>query len=257
MKFPALPVALRSLLLIICLGQASIVCAVDKQRMLQLGDAAYARKAFDSAISYYEQAVNAEKVPDAVALYKLGNAHYRLKHIGEAVLSYERALLRQPGFPAAARNLSIIQQQVAPKDKEVFFIRWWQTMTAPELSNMWAILAIGIFAGMLGLLAWNKYRRQKPDWQKPQVIVFAIILATVFAVFSFSGAQRYTPDSAAVIMRPDTKFQPSSGSSKGTPMSLPEGLVVKVLDKRKDQIIVALPDGQQGFVQPFDIAIVE
>src|SRR4051794_39113449 len=110
MSFSGLAHALRILLVPICLVQVITALGADKGRLISLGDAAYSRREYDSAINYYEAA--ASKVPDAVTLYKLGNAHYRLKHTGEAMLYYERALLKQPGFAAAAKNVRIIQQQV-------------------------------------------------------------------------------------------------------------------------------------------------
>src|ERR1043165_2628597 len=108
MSFTALLRVLRILLLSFCLFQVIVAWGNDQERLTLLGDAAYNRKAFDSAVNYYELAA-AGKSPDAAVLYKLGNAHYRLKHIGEAMLAYERALLRQPGFAAAARNANVIQ----------------------------------------------------------------------------------------------------------------------------------------------------
>jgi tetratricopeptide (TPR) repeat protein len=254
-----LPYFLRISLLSIFVFAAINAQAIDESsRMIQLGDAAYSRRAFDSAINYYEQATTS-KPSRAEALYKLGNAHYRLKHLGEAVLSYERALLAQPGFAAPARNVRVIQQQIEPNNsKEVFFIRWWQSITAPELSNFWALSAIIIFLALLVGLGLNQYKRIKPRWQRMQIIFGVLIVATAFIVFALAGAWRDSPKSAAVIMRSDTKFRSvSSGSGKGAGINLPEGLLVKILKGGKDEIMVELPDGQPGFVQRSDIATVE
>ncbi len=229
---------------------------VNHERLLQLGDAAYMRKAYDSAVSYYEQAASG-KTPNAVALYKLGNAHYRLRHIGEAVLSYERALLYRPGFGPAARNARVIQAQVRPgSNKEVFFLRWWRGLTAPEISNLWATLAILTFAALLGALAWSRYRNANTAWLRPQVIVGAVGLTVLFVIFSLSGVLRDVPRATAVVMRPDTKFLPIASGGKGA-LALPEGLLLKVLHVNHNEITVGLPDGQEGFVQLSDIAVVE
>jgi hypothetical protein len=164
--------------------------------------------------------------------------------------------MRQPGFAAAARNVRSIQQQVSPRTNEIFFLRWWRAITAVELSNIWAVLAILIFAALLITLGWNYYRKQRANWQKPQIIATALFLATLFVVFSLAGAWRDVPHAAAVVMRPDTKFRPAA-AVKSTGISLPEGLLVSVLNAGKDDVIVSLPDGQEGFVQRSDIAVVE
>lgn len=223
--------------------------------LLRQGDAAYARKAYDSAVSYYEQA--AGKAPDAIALYKLGNAHYRLRHIGEAMLAYERALLFRPGFALAAKNARLIQAQVTPGgDKEIFFLRWWRGLTAPELSNFWAGLAIFTFAALLSVLAWSIYRKRKFSWMRPQTIGAALTLTALFVLFSLSGVWRDVPRGVAVVMRPDTKFRPMAGGGKVGP-ALPEGLLLRVMHVKDGQVTVSLPDGQEGFVQLSDIAVVE
>lgn len=224
---------------------------------VNLGDAAYQRKSYDSAINYYSRAA-AEKDAAASVFFKLGNAHYRLRHIGEAMLAYERALLRQPAFPAAAQNAALIQKQVSPAaSHEVFFLRWWQALTAPSLSNMWALLAILLFTGVLLALGWRQFRRMGKGWLRPQVTAGALVLAALFAVFSFAGAKRFAPKSAGVVMRPDVRFQPAVSGTAASGLSLPEGLLVEVLHKEKNGFIVQLPDGQEGVVQGTDISVVE
>ncbi len=227
----------------------------NKEQALRLGDAAYSHKAYDSAVSYYEQAA-AGKAPDAVALYKLGNAHFRLKHIGEAMLAYERALLRKPGFALAAKNARIVQASVRlGGNKEIFFLRWWRGFTAPELSNVWAVLAILTFTALLGILGWSFFQKSRMVWLRPQVIGGALALTALFIVFSVAGVWRDAPSGAAVVMRPDAKFSSIGGGNGG--LALPEGLLLRVLHRQGGQITVALPDGQEGFVQLSDIAVVE
>jgi tetratricopeptide (TPR) repeat protein len=257
MKSSLLWQTLRLLLLPFCLGLALNASGSNKEQLIRLGDGAYQRRAYDSAVFYYEQAA-AGKSPDAVALYKLGNAHYRLRHIGEAMLSYGKALKQRPGFAAAEKNIRVIQQQVSPaRDKEVFFMQWWRHIASPSLSNVWALLAILLFTSVLGLLALSHYSRKKISWLRPQVVIVGLIASALFAALAFSAAWSGVPKSEAVVMRPDAKFLPLTGDAKGTGLSLPEGLLVKVLHTENDKATIALPDGQEGFVQRFDIAVVE
>lgn len=246
---------LRSLLLVLCLCVAGAAHAAGSKAEA-LGDAAYQRKAYDSAIDYYSRAATAQQAP-AEVFFKLGNAHYRLRHVGEAMLAYEKALLRQPAFPAAARNAQIIQEQVSPAARsEIFFLRWWQSLTAPGLTNLWAILAILVFAAVLVGLGLRQFQRRRGG-AAPQLIGAGLVLAALFAVFSFAGAKRYRPREAAVVMRPDVRFQPATQRQAGAGISLPEGLLVQSLGKAHNGVIVRLQDGQEGFVQASDIALVE
>ncbi len=257
MNLLSLKKASRTLLLVCCLGFALRASGNDAGRFLRLGDAAYTRRAFDSAVTYYGQAASGT-MPDAVALVKLGNAHYRLRHIGEAMLCYERALMRRPGFAVAAGNARAIQRQVRPgSDKEIFFLHWWRALTAPGLSNLWAVLAVLLFAAVTGALAWRAYSRKNTLWLRTQAVAAAFLIAALFAAFALAGVLRDVPHSRAVVMRPDTKFRPVAGAAKGGGLSLPEGLLIQVLHVKADEITVSLPDGQEGFVQRTDIAIVE
>jgi tetratricopeptide (TPR) repeat protein len=254
MKFLSTMKAWQILLLACCFAGSQAWAAGSQ--LVALGDAAYQRKAYDSAVHYNNRAA-ADKQASATVFYKLGNAHYRLRHVGEAMLAYERALLRQPAFPAAAKNAQLIQKQVSPATRnEIFFLRWWQALTAPALTNLWAGLAILIFATLLLGLGWRQFQRRR-GWLKPQIIFAGLVITALFAVFSFAGAKRYRPQHAAVVMRPDVKFQPTTQRVAGAGISLPEGLLVGVLGKGSNGVIVRLQDGQVGFVQAADIAVVD
>jgi tetratricopeptide (TPR) repeat protein len=244
----------------VLLAVCSVRPAAAKQveTLVRLGDSAYARKSYDSAVYYYSRA-SATAKPDAIALYKLGNAHFRLNHTGEAALAYERALKRRPGFADAAENLDIIQRAIQPHAgrNEVFFIRWWHALTKPSLSNVWAILGIICFCFPLGVLIWSRFMRRWPAWLWPQAIVGGMALSLILAILS-AAAVPGTPDTPAVVMRDDAAFQPEiKPADKQAALKVPEGLVISVLDDEGEQIHVALPDGRKGFMQAADIALVE
>jgi len=226
--------------------------------LVRLGDSAYAHKKYDSAEYYYREAASRYN-PDAVVLYKLGNAHYRSGHTGEAVLAYERALQLRPGFADAAENIRIIQRSIQPESgqNDVFFIRWWYTLTSPSRSNTWAVTGILCFCIPLGVLIWSRVRRKWPLWLWPHLIVSGIALSLIFAVLSAVAVSRTTRDTA-VIMRHGAAFRTGAKTGNKVPLiTLPEGLVVKVLRDDGNALRIVLPDGREGLVQPSDIAIVK
>jgi hypothetical protein len=232
--------------------------ALPGDLLVRLGDSAYAHKLYDSAAYYYGQASNGFN-PDAVVLYKLGNAHYRLAQNGEAVLAYERALQHSPGFSAAAENIALIQQRIQPDAgrDDVFFIRWWRQLTKPSFSNAWAIFGAFCFCFPIGVLIWSRFRRTWPSWLWPHGIIGGIALSLLFTVLSAVAVTRSSRDTG-VIMKQDASF--STGSKTGgkqQTITLPEGLLIKVLDNEGSGLRVELPDGREGLVQHSDIAIVK
>ena len=247
--------ALLVLLAVFTVGSS---VAAPSTSPVQRGDSAYARQKFDSAAYFYQEAV-AGYSPDPVVLYKLGNAHYRLGQTGEAVLAYERALQLRPGFAEAAENVRIIQRNIQPAavENDVFFMRWWYTLTSPTRSNSWAVLAIICFCIPISVLIWSRYQRRWPTWLWPHIIVGGIVLSFLFAVLSAVAVSRAARDTG-VVMRQGSGF--STGGKSGSNallVTLPEGLVVKVLRDDGSSLRVLLPDGREGLVQRSDIAIVK
>jgi len=223
------------------------------------GDSAYHHRVYDSAIVYYNEAIRADN-SQAILWYKLGNAHYRLHHIGEAVLAYERALSRKPSFGQAANNVALIQQQILPashKD-DLLIISIWQRITTPAHSNTYAILAFIFIALPFLLLAYARFNKLKFGWLKPQLIAAFVILGVGFCVLGCISALRNKPNDIGVVMRQDAAFQAEAkGINKMALVNLPEGLVVKILNKKSDSVRILLPDGREGILQRSDIVLIE
>lgn len=249
-----LPRLVTILLTVLMSWSFSVASASPAKNWTRIGDSAYSKQLFDSALSSYRQAAKEEPVSSEL-LYKLGNTYYRLGQTGDAVLSFEKALRIQPDFSPASENLRIIQDSLMPAAdaSDVFFLRWWKGLTRPHYGNIWAVLAILFFCIPLLLLSWSRWRKVEIPWLWPQWTISGFFLSVLFAVLALSSLNR--PDlGTAVVMRPDAPFR--SGGKAAT-VSLPEGLVVRILREDKNGLLVSLADGRQGTIQPSDIAIVK
>ncbi|MEO6832880.1 MAG: tetratricopeptide repeat protein [Chitinophagaceae bacterium] len=224
-----------------------------------LGDRAYVHSQYDSAVIYYQEALHADN-SSAINWFKLGNAQYRMRHFGEAVLAYERCLDKRPSFAAATKNISHIQQiiQGGKQYQPIAVVQLWRALVAPNKSNFLAWLGLLFVAAPLLLLAFGKYRKSKLTWLWPQAVVGSIVLGVVLLILSSIAAFRNKPSQIGVVMRQDAVFQETiNGISKTTVINLPEGLLVKISGKKEKGIQVILPDGRIGLIQQSDIAIVE
>ena len=74
------------------------------------GDRAYEEKNFTQALQSYQAEVRAN--PSSAAYYNLGNAHYRLKEYGKAVLAYRRSLRLDPDNADARHNLALVESNL-------------------------------------------------------------------------------------------------------------------------------------------------
>lgn len=249
-----LPRLVTILLTVLLSWSYIIVNASPAKNWTQIGDSAYSRKLYDSALNSYRQALKVES-RSPILFYKLGNAHYRLGQTGDAVFNFEKALQIQPDFSPASENLRIIQSSLMPSAEatDVFFLRWWNGLTQTRYGNTWALLAALCFCIPLLLLSWSRWRKVEIPWLWPHWTVSGIFLSVLFAVLAVSSLNR--PDlGTAVVMRPDAPFNP--GTKSGA-ISLPEGLVVRILREEKNGLLVSLADGRKGIIQPSDIAVVK
>ncbi len=246
---------MRRACLILTLALGSIHVAVfAAPGAAEQGDAAYQRKAYKEAAGAYQQGI-ARDSANALLWYKLGNAQYRLRHTGQATYAYARALSIQPAFPEASGNLELIQQQLRPATTSpVFFLRWWNALTRPALSNMWAVLAILAFSLPIVAIAWGRYKKRR-GLVPPQLTGAGLSLGIVFAIFAIAAARSQRPVNKAVIMQQDATAKPTAG--KTDKVILPEGLLVEVLRTGAGEILIELPDGREGLIQRSDIALVE
>jgi len=95
--------------LFLFLAGASLASAQGNGQFAK-GNQEYAAGDFDSATRDYEESVRSgNDTPNL--FYNLGNAYFRKKDFGRAILNYERALALDPHHPEAQANLRIAQDE--------------------------------------------------------------------------------------------------------------------------------------------------
>lgn len=252
---------LYTFLVLSAVSNTSPLLAAGAETWLRLGDSAYMQNVYDSAVYFYSRAADADK-SSAVARYKLGNAYYRQRETGAAVLAYQQSLKLNPGLSAAAENTSGIQRSIYPASatNEVFFVRWWNGLVRPAVSNLWAISGVLLFCFPLLLITWRRYSGKPVLWLRPQLVAWVIILAVCCSVVAVLSATSGMYTRKAVVMKNDAPLQITQSGKKSVTSgtaTLPEGLLVVVKSVEKNAVLVNLPDGREGLIQRSDIALVE
>lgn len=213
----------------------------------------YSSRQYDSALFYFEK-VAALAPGDAVVYYNLGNTYYRLNQIGPAVLNYERALKLRPSYKEAEDNLLVAQSRIPNRIagmQNIFFVRWWQNITAGSNATVWAVLSLVLFMGLIGLLLARRFG--KANNVPSQVAPFVSVLWLLVLFISVVSAANKQNSAAGVVMQNDAPLltEPEKGKIQSL---IPEGTTVKWEAEIGSWVEVKLPDGREGYIRKEDIS---
>ncbi len=240
-------IQVTGLFFLMFIGCFSTYAAIPYNQYWKKANGFYQQKQYDSAAYYYEK-IAAAKSQNAELYYNLGNAYYRLNDIGNAILNYKRALKIKPGYAYAQDNLLLAQSRMKPQpasSKDIFFIRWWHSLTRPAFSQVWAIAALVLFLGLTSVSFWARWR--KTYGYKHRSIMFSGGVLFLFLLWTafVSAGKRVTQNEAVLLS--DTVFKADLKSTKTD--LLPEGTIVTCHEEKGEWLSVKLADGREGWVQ--------
>lgn len=220
-------------------------------------NSAYQQKQFDSAIFYYEQILMTQ-MHNPTVHYNLGNAYYKSNQVGQAVLSYERALFYQPNFDKAKDNMLLAKSRIPNSIKQVpdiFFVQWWNGLTSVNTTNIWAGLGIGLFLLLLGIIFYSINTKQQNRIPLQIYFIFPFLIF-LFLFLSFVAAQRKTKCTLAVVMNQAAVLVKEPNHYKGQSI-VPEATTVTTEEIKGNWVSVTLPDNKTGWMQKAELKFVD
>src|SRR6059058_2472947 len=122
--------------LLLCAGSAASAIAQPNAEFAKANQE-YAQGNFKEAIAGYEALVRAGQW-NANLFYDLGNAYFRTRDFGRAILNYERALALDPHHPEASANLRIARDEA--RALELVPNRWERIFAFAD-ENQYALAA--------------------------------------------------------------------------------------------------------------------
>lgn len=212
-------------------------------------DSAYMQRNYIRAVELYEQVVKTDSV-DANTFYNQGNAYYRLKQYGKAVLAYQRALLRDPDFKDARLNLELAQQKLPnrfePSEQNLLEMLTDRIANNTWL-NTWGIVALVFFTLSLAVagtyfLSSRKIVRQVAFF----LCLFLLALTLICNIFGYATRKRAHCTRFVVLEDATLYSSPSPNSEKFC--ELHEGATVEVLESQGAWHYVVLPDDNEGWL---------
>lgn len=189
--------------------------------------------------------------------FNLGNAQYKLNHIGPSVFYYEKALQLSPNDDDIKNNLAFAENaridSIEPLPKTVFS-KWYKSIAEVFTFNGWAILAVtfSIFFVALFLLYYFSYSERRK-----RLLFASSMFAGIFLVASLTMAfltyADYTKKQPAIIFASEieVKTEPSMGSNVA--FTLHEGTKVQISAKDGNWYRITLADGKDGWIPATDL----
>lgn len=188
--------------------------------------------------------------------YNLGNAYLRNGELGRAIASYLRGRARLPRDEDLRANLEFARQsardaiappQTPPLLTTLFF--WHFALSRSELAWLVATLNLLLWSAM-GLRLW---RPELPGGKGVVVVVLVLLLAT-----GGSLAVRYLrPDQTVVIVPQEIPAHAAPDAESVTRFKLHAGSELRLRGARDGWLRIALPDGEQGWIQADWAEIIE
>lgn len=224
------------------------------------GIQAYTEGRFADAADAWRQAWD-DGAQNAPLACNLGNAAFRQRRLGEAILWYQRALWLDPGHADARHNLEFARQfladRVPPPPPSFLGAAWAWTVARVGLNAAGWLLLVLAAATCAAALAFLRLRESA--YRIRMAIALAVLAAAALlwgAVFA-GLAWRADRIREAVIL--DGTVDVRSGPSEGNPVlfTVHEGLTVDVAADTRGWHQVVLPNGWNGWVPGRAVGIVQ
>lgn len=228
-----------------------LLTANTPQSLFEQANDAYTKGQYQTAIEQYE-AILAEGNQSTELYYNLGNAYYKTKEVGKAILNLERALLLNPTDADIEYNLSILNEQL-PDQLDVvsdFFLKkWWVNFHSYFGSTTWSILTlICLWSGIAGFILWMLATVRKRKKQGFLGGIGLLLLSILFFFAAKSQGNLEIHSRKAIVLEKQLDLQNGPDVKSTSLLMLHEGLKVELLDQIGDWWKVKLSNGEQGWL---------
>jgi tetratricopeptide (TPR) repeat protein len=203
----------------------------------------YAGGDFSAAISDYEELIRSgQDTPNL--FYNLGNAYFRKKDFGRAILNYERTLALEPHHPEAQANLRIARDEARALEMAPTKMERLLPFATPNQYAVTAAITFWICAFSIAALFFRPRRRRS-------LIALSILSLSIFVVAILSAWQLTrgrNGDGWAVVTAANVDARLATADNANRVLTLPAGSEIQILSQRGDWIYATLPNNLRGWI---------
>lgn len=227
--------------------------AQEPKEVLQQARAAYDRGDFATAVTQYQSLI-AQGLDSAEIFYNLGNAEFKVGHLGLAIASYRRALKRAPQDEDVRYNLNYARtfirqpvEKVSPLSRLAGNII---TLFSGQTLAMTAMIVFWIAAILAGVVLVTRGRIVSLRWLLAFMGVLFICLAA-WASLRIVMDRNYQ---WGVIVANHSEARNGPNQEFQVGFIIPEGREVRVLGHEGDWVAVGLPsEGFKGWIRSSEL----
>lgn len=240
------------------LASAGIALAESPEEIFERGNEAYMDGRFAEAAEAYDTLLRF-KIRDPRVEFNLGNAYFRLGHLGLAILHFERARRLDPVDGDVLGNLayarSFCYDKVEPPEMPVV-LTWLIRLQEGIGPDRQAIAAVVLLWLGCAVVAWGLARPGRWSaafgWSSAAI---ALALALVVGSWWMTW-NRLDGRDVGVVLGEAVEVRAGPGAANPAVFTVHEGLTIEVRDLREDWVQVSLPNGLHGWVMREDVGIV-
>ncbi len=233
-------------LMLLLVSTSHLYSQENPTELFQKANRYYDSGNFKSAIKIYQQLLD-RGINDAMVYYNLGNAHFRDKQLGKAILYYRKAHRLSPRDKDIETNLNYSRLFVIDKIKS--FPNFSSAFTDKILNwgtvNEFTFFTFLFYLGStsLGIIAF--FKREKIIKRALAVFLALFLVLIFFAAIKISRDSRWQE---AVVISSSVEVFSGPGKEFTLQFTGHEGLEVKIEQKKDDWCLVSLPNGARGWL---------
>lgn len=229
-----------------CCCVATVSRAAGDRQSFNLAQVHYREGDYAEAAKLLAAQSRAEVSPGL--LHNLGNAEFKLGHLGEAILAWERARSLAPWARNTAGNLRFARGEAA-LDQPAF--PWYETYSMWLTPDTWLWGASICFWGAAACLALPPLLgRRRAGWTQ----LGAVVTISAFILTLPALAGLWTRSRIGVVLAPETPLRLTPTQEGEVLGKLPAGELARVELQRRGYLYVRAESDRAGWVREQEFA---
>lgn len=231
---------------------AQLIKANNIDELYKSANNLYKNQQYDSALTVYQSLLQ-QGIYQSDVYFNIGNAHFKKKQIGKAILNYERAKKLNPDDEDINFNIEVANSKLIDKIEPlplIFYKKWWNNVSELFSISAWskiAIICTFIFSISIAIFFITRVVFIKKFLFYNSILMLIVVILSI--LFANYKSNLINNNNYAIIM-PISLTVKSSPDAKSTDLFVVhEGLKVEIIDNIEEWSEIKLANGEKGWVK--------